>query len=358
MHHGPAHDYMHNHDDQIYDWVESDGSGIFCFSFADIPDGCLSFILSQFSRFGIECPPEITDCLIAAASSAFFYIDTVEPYTLFYGTSDVNITGDWAKYTFEIFDPYDSGPSGREADPERTETFVLDPNQSEEVFQHCLARPGLDSLPFNIGGGIRGIMRGDYYPEDVFDAMTYDAHEALDRLCTLDSENGPVLDEKRKWAYCELAAWATFLWAAGPMGRQWRYDNNVVYEACLTHGSCILTENAVITPSHFTIIDRPPMSCYKCGTSAWCVELTQDGDITRYICEHCLNEGMPDWGGIANCGSRYCRYSTCQYHPFFGQENAMYQAHRHSGQLNGMAKHGWAGSIIGEGASKKLLSSG
>jgi len=354
MHHGPAHDYMDSHADQIYDWVESDGQGIFSFCFGDIPDGCISFILSQFERFGIPCPAEITDVIVAAASSTFFFIDTVEPYSLFYGTSDVNITGDWAKYTFEINDPYVSG-SGKEADPENTETFLMDPNQSQEVFDHCLARPGLDSLPFNIGDGIRAIMRGDYYQEDVFDAMAGDCELYLDDLCA--TPDGGV-DDNKKWAYCELSAWAAFLWAAGPLGRQWRFDNNVIYEACLTHGSCILTENSVIPPEHFKIIERPPKSCYQCGTSAWCVELTQDGEVTRHICEHCLNGDLPNWGGIANCGSRYCRYATCQYHPFFGQENAMYQAHRHSGQLNGMAKSGWCGTILGEGNAKKFLSNG
>jgi len=329
--------YDEGKEDQIWEWVNSSGDGIMQFTFGDLPDECIAFCLEQYHRFSVPFPSEMHDVLVSGASASFSYVDTVDPYALFKGVSDVDLSYEWTAITFQILDQKLGGGRTYEADPQFLETFCAMPGQAEEMFAQCIARPGLDALPFGIGENIRSVMDGDW-GEDVWATIDAETDLTLREICTAPGAMEP--DKKRMMAYFELSAWAAFIWLAGPLGRQWRMTRHDIMHTAMAYGECILYQHTIISPDFYLKIARPPQSCYKCGVQAWCVENTLVGGNASYICESCLfSHGSLGPFGAANCGTKLCRESRCPHHPFahMGQAGAFATVGKH-GQLAAMTR--------------------
>jgi len=295
-----------------------------------VPEECFHFCLEQYQRFNIPMPEEIHEVIHIGGHATFSYVDYINPYALFYGTSDVNMTEEWSEYTYEIYDEYYKKTF--EASPEGLETFRADLQQGEEVFIDILGKPGLEALPGGIGGEISDVINGGYYSdESCFDRCEPKTKEYLKALC---SANG-VIDHNRIEAYFNLAAWASYAWIIGPLSRRFRMDRHHVFAEVLQYGEAILSDGCVIPPANYRRLVRPPLSCHECGVTTWCIELVVVDGGTRYICEHCASEGMPPLG-LATCGSRHCLLSNCQHHPMCGL--GFQAASRKYGQLSNATK--------------------
>lgn len=342
-------EFEENH--QLYDWVTETNSGIIGFRFGDLPEECFTFCLEQYARFNIPCPPEISEVVIAGASCTMYYIDIIDPYCFFSGISDVDITTDWAHAAYEVFDPERPNKPAWEAPPEWLETFTAVPGQAEEWFYHMLARPGLAALPY--GEHIRDLLRGEYNGEEMWDSITHETDLALRDICRINGEP----DKARMEAYFELAAWAAFIWAMGPLSRHYRANHHDIFHVALQHGEAILVEGSVIAPTHYRRLNRPAESCYRCGIAAWCVEHTQINGRTKFICEHCSTLGMPLIGG-ASCGTKQCMYISCPNHPYPHKDmspSGMASFARHNGQLISAARGLTTTRILGGSANRQLL---
>lgn len=351
--HGPEPEWMENRGEWLHNWISEGGSGMLGLYWHDVPDMCLDFIMCQMTRFNIPFNKDILDVLRVGAYASFSWCDIQDPYCLFWGVSDVNLTDDWSQNTYELHDLWGHQVS-KEADPEYLETFVYVPGQCEAVFEEHLAKPGLLALPNCAGHGISDLLCGEYNGEECWDGIDSTAHNALVALCT--NPDGSV-DKRRMMAYFELAAWAGFLWLAGPYGREFRREHNLIMDTAIQFGESILLEGSIITPENYRKYPRPPQSCYRCGVPAWCVELTQDMGTTRYVCMACTHAGLPPLSAM-HCGSTYCKYSSCPHNPFHTHGQAgIYAAARHNGQLLGMARGGQA-SILLRGDKQLRLSSG
>ena len=323
---GPEPEWLKNKDDWVCNWISEGGEGMFgVLGSRDLPDESLDFILSQYYRFGIPFPDEVFDVARVGATAALHWADYMDPYCLLWNCSDVNMTQEWCQHTYEIFDLWDS--LSREADPLWLETFVYVPGQAEGVFEYCLKHPGLQALPNHVGTGISSLLSGDY-GEECWDGLDGRAEAALRKLCTTPGG----LDRPRMRAYFDLAAWAGFIWLAGPLGRGFRTKNCSIFDVALQHGRGILVEGSVLCPANYRRIARAPQSCYRCGVPSWCVELTQSGASINYICEHCSKEGMRQISQF-HCGSLICRYTLCPHNPLHDKGgDGMYAAVR-CGQL-------------------------
>jgi hypothetical protein len=330
----PVQYYDDGKEDQIWDWVSNGNGGLMNFEFGEIPDECIDFCLQQFSRFNVPMPSELISVLVAGASSAFYYSDVVDPYALFRGTSDVDVTDDWSKITYEIHDA-DGSPQSREADPQYMETFRFIPGQCEAKFHEMLSRPGLKALPNMIGEMIFEVLEG--HGEEAWDTLDSETELALRAMCTAPGGDRP--DPRRMMAYFELSAWAGFIWLAGPLGREYRRQKHDIIGCALEYGECILVDGTITAPIYYTKHNRPPQSCHRCGEQVWCVEHTMLGATTALICEACLNQGMPP-AGYANCGTKFCKNSLCQHHPFAHMGQAgMHASMARDGQLAIMVQH-------------------
>lgn len=338
------------HESDLWDWVSNTDQGLWPFEFGDVPESCTDFITSQFQRFGIPFPTSVFEVASAGASAAFYVACVIDPYALFSGTSDVVITDDWGKFTYELL-PWDGAFGTTEAPPEFTESFMLTPHNDEAWANGALGQPGLKALPGMIGEHIEDCLVGQHNAEELYDAIDEKTELALRDLCTVNGQ----LDKARFQAYFELAAWAGFIWLAGPGGRDYRNEHIMIFNSCHEHGECILIEGTIIEPTHYKKHSRPPKACIQCEVQTWCVELTMDGVATVHICEKCLYGGFPSQG-IATCGTKLCRDSSCMHHPFhnLGREGGVAAA-RAYGQLNAMAKSGTAPRIQGPDARQLRL---
>lgn len=346
-----ARDY-HDKDEYLWEYINSTGCGIMGYEFNDVPDDCVQFCLGQYERFNIPLLKSISQIISFGASSTLYFADVYNPYCLFHGVSDVNVTDEWSAITYKIFDPHRIGGGSYEPDPNHVESFIFVPGQSEEVFNTVLANPGLDALPNGDGFEIREVMKG-YGSEgnSVLEGIDSACRDELYNICTVDG----VLNKDRVMAYFELAAWAAYAWLIGPPSRGFRIYHNDIIDTVVQDGECILVDGNIISPKFYNKIDRPPMSCYKCGTQVWCVEHIQIGNHSGYMCEACLNFDMPK-SKFTNCGSRYCTFSSCPNHPYahMGKSGAM-AARRENGQLLGMARGQAVISIMGKGSKPLLL---
>lgn len=323
--------YDDGKDDQIWEWVSNSQNGLMGFEFGDIPEDCREFCIQQFHRFQVPLPNELIAVIDAGASAAFHYADVVDPYVLFKGISDVDATVDWSKYTYEIHDA-DGSPVSREADPQFLETFRFVPGQCEAAFADFVSKPGLQSLPWMIGEMLRDVLEG--HGEEVWDTVDSDTETVLRAVCTPPGGSEP--DKQRMLAYFELAAWAGFIWLAGPYGREYRRSRHDIIGCVLEYGECVLVDGTITAPIYYTKHNRPPNSCHRCGVQGWCVEHTMVGMTTAFICEACLNQGVRPIGH-ANCGTKFCKNSLCPHHPLAHMGQAGMFA---GGQLAIMAKHG------------------
>lgn len=326
---GPRSAYSYEREDQLWEWSCATNLGVMGIAHDVIPE-CLDFCLEQYQRFKVPVTAEIYNVLEVGMSSAFYYVDCIDPYALFYGISDVNMTDDWCEHAYEVRD----SRYYYEVDPEHIETFVHAPRQGEEAFNNFMSHPGLEAAGA-IGHGIVDVMNGEWgVGEDRYTRTNLTALEALKDLCRV---NGKV-DMVRMAAYYDLAAWASLTWIAGPLSAVFRAERHDVFAVTLRYGEAILVDGCVISPEDYRRANRPPESCSRCGVSAWCVELIAEMGGTRYICEHCSSQGMPAMG-FATCGTKRCMLSQCPHHPYHGYgPNGHAMAYRNHGQLMHMAK--------------------
>lgn len=327
-------DYCDGKVDQIEEWVSQSECGLFGFYFAEVPNECIDFCLSQYVRFGLHYDADTLMAVQAAASATFRYVDSFHPYALFSGVSDVDVTQDWSYYSYQIIDDFGK-TTCREADPQFLETFVYMPGQAEHMFNEMLARPGLEALPNDVGHGIDDMLEGGN-GEEIWDAFGEETEAALRRLCT--APGAAEHDKKRLRAYVDIAAWAAFIWLASPYGRDYRRRHSIM-EAAMDFGEVILMEGTIIAPTHYIKHDRPPLACHRCHCQVWCVEHTMVGAETALICESCLYGHMAAMPN-ATCGTKFCKETKCPHHPLANLgPNGIYTAVRDHGQLTAMTKN-------------------
>lgn len=298
----------------LYDWVQNSGvglGGIEC-SHDLFDPGIIEFIKSQLDRFSIIHPP--LEMMLETAFRVLQVIDFGDPYSWFYGTTEVDMSPHWQSFTYEI---RDIDGKWHEADPENLETFTLVPGQSEEKFFEIMGQPGLESLPFGLGDMIKSEFGDDgSCGENVWLTLPDEVKQEILRLGNVD-------------AYFNLIIWASVAWFFGPPGKDFR-AYNPIYEACFAHGECVLYKGFVYAREDYRKVLRPPQSCVVCGLDSWCVELVYLDDTNRYICEyHLKGKGS----GPYTCGTRMCRYVECHHHPYYGQEHALLNYLRTHGQL-------------------------
>lgn len=270
----------------------------------DVPEDCYEFCESQYERFGIPCPPR--SVIQNGAFASFYLLDGHDPYVLLSGITDVVWTDDWSKNAYEIIDFKNKY---WEVDIGSISTFKHLPGNDELVFNDIMSKPGLDALPIN------------YYTEDLreilfeYDILPHLPHEDLEYLkglCTKNGEFSPVKFD----AYFELASWAGLAWFIGPLGRNFRCFFNEIFKVTIGFGESILVGGEVFGPDRYRKLNRPAKSCCRCGVAAWCVDLTScDYSHSAYMCEHCLNAGMPP-STLATCGTKLCHLTKCVHHPY------------------------------------------
>jgi len=344
-------------EDSLWEWINSSGQGVMGFEFGSIPDECFNFCLTQYARFGVPMSPELHEVITVGGSASFYFADVIDPYALFEGVSDVNMTQDWAYVAYKIFDPRFPDKRSYEPRGEQVETFVFMPGQAEEKFNFHMARPGLDALPEHHGFGIRDVLSGDYRgDEGIFESVSNAGEAAIIEACTVVGPDGaPIVDQRRVESYFELAAWAAYLWLIGPESRDWRMYRHEVMQTAINYGECLIVDHEFISPKYYSKFDRPPQSCYLCGVQSWCVEHTQIMNHTGFICEACSNFDMPK-SGVTNCGTKFCTFSPCPNHPYhhLGEKGA-FAATREKGYLLDVARGKVVQSALGSTPSFKQL---
>lgn len=316
----------------LYEWVNNSGEGIW--SFSDIPEDCLNFIIGTFHHLGYQLPPEVWGVAKVGIEIVFHVCSIHAPYTLFRGVSDVDIVESHNHFVYKVRS-LDGRGSTVEADPEETEVYVYRPGQAEEFYRYAIENihKGLDAFPFSLGDFIREHLHGDY-GSDFYHILTFEEETALREICSQQGPYGPQFNKKMFEAYFELAAWAAFVWLAGPYGRQYRIDNILLMNEAIQCGECLLNGTNIIGSDYYIKENRLPRSCFKCGHQTWCVELVQVEHHQTFICEHCARGDFPA-SQYTNCGTRSCATSGCPNHPFhhLGKEG-MFRAAAQYGQLN------------------------
>ena len=311
----------------LADTIGEGGTGIIGYYHPDqLPKEVIEFVYTQYERFNIPIlknRQHMDEVVRAAAWAIYNHVDVVDPYTLLtYGLCNVTWSNITHSHAIEIFDEHSK--TKITADPEKLEVFQIVPGQDTAFFNEYMGKPGLDSLPRELGDALRWTLF-DYM--DVRDHLDTPVLADLETLCM----NGDTLDHKIFKAYFELAGWASFMWMLGPLAAQWRVDNHDVFWLCETEGMCILYETTFIPKQYYTIHDRDPKACAVCGLDSYCVELIQDSDTVQYVCEKHLN-GQPLFRG-ATCGSKVCKYVECHHHSHFGMHDALNRVLQHSGQI-------------------------
>lgn len=332
-------------DDQLYQMIEEGYDGVL--GICGIPpEECYDFCISQYARFNIPINTDIKEAIFEGINASLHVFDYLDPYLLFTGISDVCMTDDWSNYAYEVMD------NGKfyEVSPENVETFAYSPGTSEEIFHYILSNPGLEALPNRLGRVIRDMLDGEYHGDETcISAVSPACRGALEDLCRLP-DGVPNYTAVR--AYFDLASWAATAWIIGPPGRDFLMTHHDIFHVVLEHREAILVDGAVIAPTHYRKLSRPPQSCYKCGIAAWCVEITMEAGGSRFICEHCLSYGMLHMG-MATCGSKHCLLAQCPHHPYhyMGAEG-IGRTRREYGQLGAVAR---GEAVTRIGGDKPLL---
>lgn len=331
--------YYEKEEHSLYEWTSQSGFGIIGYCGRDqLPQKCIDYCMSAFPFFGLSNHPTLEEVARIGAFCTYWVIDIGNPYALFMGVSDVDYTEDWQKYTFEIKDPYRDRII--EANPELLETYRWVPGQAEREYTEILRRGGewfeqwrrqkeanfssiLDTLPIGIGSEIQCHLDGDWGES---------AHEQLDDhvvLKKLHEVSGG--DVKLQMTYFEVAAWAAFLWMAGPEGRDWRNCHHDIFHMCANDGVAFMYDQNFVEKENVVAMSRPPQSCVVCGLDSYCVEMAHISGVTRYICEKHLND-EPVFEG-ATCGAKICRAVICPHHPLHGRDNGLMEQLKKTGQL-------------------------
>jgi len=347
---GPKLKYDHYlcKDNQLHEMMDNGYEGVMGIC-STPPKDCLDFCLGQYERFKIPVHEGIMDAIELGVLDSLAVFDYVDPYALFCGISDVIMTNDWSNYAYEVRD------NGRyyEVSPENVETFIYSPGTSEESFHHMMSHPGLQAIPQNLGMAITDMLDGEWRDqEDCSVAVNSDCRKALEDLC-----RGPdgVPNYTAVRAYFELAAWGAAAWIIGPPSRDFRMFQHDIFHVVMEHREAILVDGAVIPPTHYRKLSRPPQSCYRCEIAAWCVELTMETGNSRYICESCLSEGMPlglQSPAGPTCGTKHCLLAQCPHHPYHYMGTAgIGRTMREYGQLGAVAR----GEAVTRIANKKEI---
>jgi hypothetical protein len=175
-----------------------------------------------------------------------------------------------------------------------------------------------------IGSDIQMHLDGDF-GESAFEQL-YDDQVRLDKLNEVC--NG---DTALAHTYFEVAAWAAFLWFAGPDGREWRNSHHDIFYMASRDGVAFMYDMSFIEAKHIRALERAPQSCVVCGLDSYCVEMAHISGTTRFLCEHHMN-GEPVFDG-ATCGTKICRAVMCPHHPLHGQEHGLMTQLKKTGQL-------------------------
>lgn len=338
MRFGEARDYI-GKEDHFFQKLESFGEAIFDRQIRWAPKEARDFTKSQYERFNIPVPFGYEFLYEYGVALVHTYLNYMDPYALYWELSDVELTSDWEKYTYEFVQDtvVDRGPV--ELDPEKLETFRFVPGQAEKFFEEYISKPGFGSLPQFLTASI-----ADFHEDFVNDTVSADWFSADDMgsemwrkvegLCT---ENGEINHIKVK-AYFDLSLWAGALWWFGPLSREFRISFSDLQETAIMEGEAIVYEGEVLGPKYYRKVLRPPQSCHRCGLDAWCVEDTiDDSSIARLICEGCLSKDMPRYDG-ATCGSKFCKYFSCPYNSWYQNPTGHMGAMRNTGQLAAKAR--------------------
>jgi hypothetical protein len=346
-------------EDQLFKMMDY-GNGAVFYDYRYLPKDAAEFVVSQFRRFNVPLPPQISPLTLLGPALAASVVDYYDPYILFWEFSDVMYTDEWCNFTYDI---YDVRGNCTEADPSQLETYRFMPGNAERVFEQWMQKPGLKELPNYLTPYMRDATTdyfdGNHYPYPLYNVADYPSPEQLsflvERACT-NKETGEVND---KWidAYYDLVQWAGMLWMFGPPSREFRRENSEIFEVCLGYGECILYDGVVINPKFYKRTERVPLSCYRCGVDAWCVDATLDvNGVARNICEGCLTKGMPRIEGCT-CGTKFCKYFECPHNQWHGKDAAgLRDVMRTHGQLAKKAET--ARMLLDGGEPKRLLING
>jgi hypothetical protein len=291
------------------------------------PEG-VEFVKSQFERFNVKVPPEISPILSFGLNLLIVASESIDPYMLFCGYSDVECTLKQHMYTYEIKED-----SGRvfEARPEDLEVYVWDPDQSKQFFEEHINIPGVANLPYYIRSTIE-------HAQDLLAENLYEYGDEGDRFTSprdLAKKIEELCEGNLAWveAYFDLSIWAGVLWLLGPLSARFRFEYSDIVNQAMTHSEILLYQGSIYTPHEYIRTDRLPQSCYKCGLSSYCVERTLDDEgVFRMICEHCSSQGALRFQG-ATCGQRFCKYFECHYNLYYNDVNASRMGMRSYGQL-------------------------
>ena len=298
------------------------------------PEDAKRFVASQFQRFGIPVPDQIRGIIDYGICCLIDLCDYMDPYFLFSGYCDTQITAEWAESVYEIFE---DGECVHRCSTDHLETFKSNPMASENFFNEYIAKPGLESLPDEIKFSVKcfhdEIKSGDRYlyswdnESEIIELFHNIGHQCR-------GHNGEINVQMAE-AYFDLSLWAAAIWMIGPLSREFRRNLSDIIDLCLEDGECILYDYSVYRMHSYRKVDRIPGTCEKCGLGAWCVEdIVLGFDWVKTLCEFCCSNGERSAPGPTACGTRICRYSVCPYHPFHGKAGGMHSAHRAAGQLN------------------------
>lgn len=385
-----------NKEMSLYDWVSGSGYGMSGVSRPqDLPQGMYQFMMDQYANFGVPVPPE--NILLEAAWSMFFTVDYIDPYSLLMGLTDVEVTYEWANYTYDIVED----GKVKEADPELLETYRLFPDQDKIMFEKIIRNPGLQYIELgSVGDMIDEYLSGHSYTDDDAYSRLEEADKAwvdarapqfvevpkkprfrsfieipMEEYHTEIEREEPnhslykkylegarykgmeVFEDPEVAAYFQavlqnhkahetrldyfrLGAWAALAWMISPFPEARTFRENCwdIFYSCYRHGECVNYSGTFLRPDSYKKLNRPSKSCYSCGLASWCVELTVLHGVSRPICEHHLNGELPKMAPVT-CGTKVCKFAECPHHPYHGMENARGLAYRHAGTLHTMVSN-------------------
>lgn len=304
----------------LYDLVTESVGCYDRFGGMGLPDECRLFIKDQYRRFGLSLPVWEDELINLAAETTFYYSDIINPYVLLLEFSDVTMTSDWANHTY-LMSSENFNETPIELDPQKTETYRFVKGQCEHWFEYFMSHPGLEAIPNDVGTNLS---------EQISSVIEDMEWRMEDEYIAKDIRN---YCKDKIFNYFDLASWAAFAWLAGPYGRDFRVKTHECFELCLIYGEAVLYDTYWVHPNNYKKIERPPGSCVECGLDSWCNDLTFIEGQTIMICENCLNGGKQIFGQ-QGCGTKYCKYWECEYHPMNGKTmGSRYKILGENGQL-------------------------
>jgi hypothetical protein len=228
---------FHNDENQMHEMMDNGWEGVIYDH--PMPAECGAFIEDQYKRFKIPTSKHFIDLYEMAYRNVLWLFGSRDPYNLFFGLSDVEMTHDWMHYTYELTD---DNRFVEELHPEKIETFVYVPGQCEAVFEKLMSMPGLKALPNYLGDIFEEMLDGDWTGERAIDCLPPLAIDDMMDLCTLPDG---MIDQQRVKAYIELAQWAALLWFIGPYGRSTRMMCHCVVDVAIRYGEAVLSDACV-----------------------------------------------------------------------------------------------------------------